>query len=208
LTEPFSQLRNKIPMNTRNILHSQNPIHTPFQKKLPMLMTWLRIVLVVPILALLFSPDPILRLLAALIFLVASFTDYLDGYFARKYQSESDLGKLMDPVADKILVSSVLVFLSYLTNVNPILVVLLLARDHLISGLRSAAAASGLVIAAKPAGKWKTALQMIAIPCIMIDENMMGLPITKVGTIALWISVGLSLSSGLQYVKAYTNSTK
>lgn len=146
---------------------------------------------------------------AAFLFILASITDYYDGYFARKYQAVSNMGKFMDPVADKILVSSVLVMMAYYQKIDPWMVVVILGRDNFISGVRAVAAADGVVIAAKSAGKWKTALQMGAIPGLLIGEIPGYLPyLDKIAYGLLWISVLLSISSGVEYYLAYLSSRK
>jgi CDP-diacylglycerol--glycerol-3-phosphate 3-phosphatidyltransferase len=141
---------------------------------------------------------------AALLFMLASITDYYDGYFARKFQAVSNMGKFMDPVADKILVSSILVMMAYYQKIDPWMVVVILGRDNFIGGVRAVAAADGVVIAAKSAGKWKTALQMGAIPGLLIGEIPGYLPyLDKIAYGVLWISVLLSISSGVEYYLAY-----
>ena len=142
--------------------------------------------------------------LSALLFVLASITDWFDGYLARKYNAVSNLGKFMDPIADKILVATVLIMLIPTGRVGPILVILLLTRDILIGGIRSVAAADRLIIDAKPAGKWKTALQMVAIPALLIPgRDLNGLALNEIGLVLLWISVLLSLISGAQYIQLY-----
>lgn len=141
---------------------------------------------------------------AAFLFIVASITDYYDGYFARKYNAVSTMGKFMDPVADKILVSSMLVMMAYYQKIDPWMVVVILGRDNFISAIRAVAAADGVVIAAKAAGKWKTALQMGALPAVLIGEIPGYLPyLDKIGYTILWITVLLSISSGVEYYFAY-----
>lgn len=141
---------------------------------------------------------------AAVLFMLASITDYYDGYFARKYNAVSNMGKFMDPVADKILVSSILVMMVYYQKVDPWMVVVILGRDNFISAIRAVAAADGVVIAAKAAGKWKTALQMGAIPAVLIGEIPGYWPsLGKIGYGILWITVLLSISSGVEYYFAY-----
>jgi len=115
--------------------------------------------------------------LAAILFSLAALTDWLDGHFARLYKVESNMGRFMDPIADKILVLGAIVMLLAMGRVDPIMVFLFLARDIFIGGLRSVAAANNMIIAAKPFGKWKTAIQMAAIPCLLIYEPLFGLPI-------------------------------
>jgi CDP-diacylglycerol--glycerol-3-phosphate 3-phosphatidyltransferase len=113
----------------------------------------------------------------------------------------------MDPVADKILTTSVFIFLVGQGNLDTWSVMLLLGRDTLIAGLRSLAASQGKIIAAKTAGKWKTALQMIAIPCLIIGSPIevrnQQIPLIELGRGVVWVSVVLSIWSGFQYVRGY-----
>ncbi|WP_413287487.1 CDP-diacylglycerol--glycerol-3-phosphate 3-phosphatidyltransferase [Bdellovibrio sp. HCB337] len=181
----------------------------PWKQKLPMWITVSRI-FVVPLVLLCMVPNTFgWNVGAAILFILASITDYYDGYFARKYNAVSNMGKFMDPVADKILVSSILVMMAYYQKIDPWMVVVLLSRDNFISGIRAVAAADGVVIAAKSAGKWKTALQMGAIPGTMIGEIPGYLPyLDKIAYGILWISVLLSISSGVEYYLAYMKSRK
>jgi CDP-diacylglycerol--glycerol-3-phosphate 3-phosphatidyltransferase len=181
---------------------------TPWQKQLPMQITWFRIGMVPIIVAFLWPNQLTSNLIAAFLFIIASISDYYDGYFARKYDAISNMGKFMDPIADKILVTSILVMLIPLNKIDPLMVIVILARDTFISGIRSVAAADGIIIDAKPAGKWKTALQMIAIPAVMIDDRVFDVPFDKIGYWVLWISVILSVTSGLQYYWGYLRSRK
>lgn len=156
----------------------------------------------------LLMPSPLGGYVAAALFILSSLTDYLDGMLARKFQVESIVGKLMDPIADKILVSSTLVMLIPSGRLDPFMVIILLARDTLIGGLRSIAATQNKVIAAGTVGKWKTAWQMIAIPAVLIREPLFGIPIYEIGYGILWISVILSVYSGAQYITGYLRETK
>ena len=140
---------------------------------------------------------------AAAIFILASLTDWLDGYWARRYQAESAMGKFMDPIADKILVLGALIMLLDVGRVDPMMVLILLSRDIFIGGLRSVAAANSVIIAAKPFGKWKTALQMVAIPLLLINTSPFNIPAAEIGYWALWVSVVLSVGSALQYTLGY-----
>lgn len=140
------------------------------------------------------------------LFILASITDWLDGYYARKYNVESNMGRLMDPIADKILVLGALIMLLASGRVDPIMVFLFLARDIFIGGIRSVAAANNLIIGAKPFGKWKTAFQMVAIPMLLVYYPIFGIPIAEIGYYALWVSVGLSLISGAEYTIGYYRS--
>ena len=176
---------------------------TEFQKKLGTRITISRIVLAPVIVALMWPNDLGLNVVAAIIFALASMTDWADGYFARKYESVSNFGKFMDPIADKILVTSVLAMLLSLGKIDAWMVIIILARDNFIGGLRSVAAADAIVIAAKPAGKWKTAMQMIAIPLVIVG-HLEFLPfLDKIGYGVLWVSVILSITSAIEYYFAY-----
>ncbi|MFS4459839.1 CDP-diacylglycerol--glycerol-3-phosphate 3-phosphatidyltransferase [Bdellovibrio sp. HCB2-146] len=146
---------------------------------------------------------------AAVCFLLASVTDYYDGHFARKYGSVSNFGKFMDPIADKILVTSVLAMLLAQGKIDAWMVIIILARDNFIGGIRSVAAADQIIIAAKPAGKWKTAMQMVAIPIVIIGNMEPYLPyLDKIGYGVLWVSVILSITSGIEYYYGYLKSRK
>lgn len=174
-----------------------------FKKKLPMAATSVRFFVAPFIFMALLSQTTYGAWVATGLFILGSLTDWLDGYWARKFNAESNLGKFMDPIADKILVLSALIVLLYEHRIDPVTPALLLARDIFIGGLRAVASANGIVIAAKPTGKWKTGLQMVAIPCLFLDFEILGINIRAVGLWGLWISVGLSLISGIQYSVGY-----
>lgn len=174
-----------------------------WKKSLPMKITLSRIGLVPVILYFMWGNQLPGNMIAALLFLVASISDYYDGYFARKWNAVSNMGKFMDPIADKVLVTSILVMLIPTQRVEPWMAIIILARDNLIGGLRSVAAAENIIIDAKPAGKWKTALQMVAIPAVIIGQSWGGIPFEKVGYYVLWGSTVLSVTSGFEYYRGY-----
>ncbi len=176
--------------------------------KLPLYLTLSRIVLVVPTALFLYLDTDLGRFLSAFCFIVASITDYYDGYYARKLNAVSNLGKFLDPVADKILVSSVLVLLLQKSLVDPWMIILFVARDTIVGGIRAAAAADGLIIDAQSTGKWKAALQMIAIPMLLLNDLHPLLPNRLIGYGLLWLSVLLSLKSGFDYCNSYFKSLK
>ncbi len=165
-----------------------------------------RIFTVPVIVALLYPNELYYNLAAAVLFIISSISDYYDGYFARKYNAISTMGKFMDPIADKILVTSVLVMLIPSFRIDPLMVIIILARDTFIGGIRSIAATDQIIIDAKPTGKWKTALQMVAIPAVIIDQTVFGIPFEKIGYWVLWISVILSVTSGFEYYWGYLKS--
>lgn len=181
---------------------------SPWQKKLPLMLTIFRIFLTLPVCLLINKDQYTMNILAALLFIIASITDYFDGYYARKYQAISIIGQYMDPVADKILVTSVLVILAHQQLVSPWLVIIIAARDNFIGALRSAAAASQMVIAAKQTGKWKAAILMVGLPLLIAEKiPFFDWNVVWLGTTLLWISVPLSLISGWQYLMAYLESS-
>ena len=137
---------------------------------------------------------------ATIIFIAAALTDMLDGHIARKYDLVTNFGKLMDPLADKLLVMSALLCLVELGDVAGWMVIVILAREFAVTGLRQVAAAEGIVIAAGITGKIKTITQMIAIPLLLLDNwpcRYIGLPLDQ---IFLWIAVAMTIISGIEYI--------
>ena len=177
------------------------------RKKIPLILTITRIGLTPFILCLIaFDSQPFLWMAAAL-FILASITDYFDGYLARKWDVRTSLGALLDPVADKIMILSVLIMLipnGYLGSgyAGPVMVITFLIRDILIGAIRAAAANENLVIAADSLGKYKATLQMIAIPALLIGD-FFSLPIRTISVALLWGAVALSTISGIQYITKY-----
>lgn len=170
---------------------------------LPLFLTISRIFLVIPTAYFMGVDTNWSRALATFLFVIASITDYYDGYYARKLNAVSNLGKFLDPVADKILVTSVLILLLRQNLIDPWMVILFVARDTIIGGVRAAASADGVVIDAQTTGKWKAALQMIAIPFIILNDLHPNFPNRNIGYGLLWLSVLLSLKSGFDYCAVY-----
>ncbi|MDE8732753.1 CDP-diacylglycerol--glycerol-3-phosphate 3-phosphatidyltransferase [Eubacteriales bacterium DFI.9.88] len=140
------------------------------------------------------------RYIATVIFIAAALTDMLDGHIARKYNMVTNFGKLMDPLADKLLVMSALLLLVQLGNVAGWMAVVILAREFAVTGLRQVAASEGIVIAAGVTGKVKTILQMIAIPLLLLDNwpgCYIGMPLDQ---IFLWAAVIMTIISGTEYI--------
>ena len=133
-------------------------------------LTMLRIVLVVPFLACFYLPWQSRMWIAAGIFLVAAVTDIIDGRYARKHGLVTNFGKLMDPIADKLLVCSAFIMLTAFDKLCPFATILFIAREFAVSGFRLVAAADGVVLAASKIGKAKTTLQCIAVVCLLLDN--------------------------------------
>jgi CDP-diacylglycerol--glycerol-3-phosphate 3-phosphatidyltransferase len=143
-------------------------------------------------------------LLAAILFVIASLTDYLDGYIARRYNLVTDLGKLLDPLADKLLVMAAMIMLVELQWLPGWMVVVIIGRELLITGMRSMASTRGIVIAASQAGKFKTAFQVTALSFLIIHYNVQlapGLPLhpAVVGMVIFIIAFIFTLYSGIEY---------
>ena len=141
---------------------------------LPNKLTFIRLVLAVPFIYFLQESNAegfVYRMIAFALFVVASLTDFFDGYLARKYNLVTDFGKLMDPLADKILVISDLVLFVELRYIPAWMSIIVIAREFLISGIRMLAAAKGEVIPAGKLGKYKTTSQMIVILIMIVVGN-------------------------------------
>ena len=147
--------------------------------------------------------------IAAVLYLIAAAGDALDGYLARSRGQVSVLGKFLDPLADKLIVTAVLVFMVGLGRVPAWVVVVLIARDLAITGLRSIASAEGLIIAASEGGKIKTALQLVATVLLLVHFRypVLGLGFSidyhKAGLWLLYISLAMSVLSGADYVRGF-----
>jgi CDP-diacylglycerol--glycerol-3-phosphate 3-phosphatidyltransferase len=160
---------------------------------LPNALTVLRVLLVPVLLAFFVWDMPAGHWIAAVLFAVASFTDLLDGYFARRQGIQSSFGVFLDLTADKLLVLSTLIALVQLGQVQAWSVIVIMAREVIISGLRSYAAAAGLVIAAGPWGKLKTVVTMVAMIGVIGG-------IEPYGTWLYYVAVALTLYSGVDYI--------
>ncbi|MFB1008838.1 MAG: CDP-diacylglycerol--glycerol-3-phosphate 3-phosphatidyltransferase [Sulfurospirillum sp.] len=133
---------------------------------------------------------------AALIFVIASATDFFDGYIARNWDQKTQLGAILDPLADKMLTLAAFLGLMMIDRANAWAIFLILTREFFITGLRVAAIGEGKDIAASMAGKVKTVLQMIAIGFLMMNWPFANL--------LLWLAVALTLYSGYEYIIGYT----
>ncbi|MBN2575327.1 MAG: CDP-diacylglycerol--glycerol-3-phosphate 3-phosphatidyltransferase [Deltaproteobacteria bacterium] len=179
---------------------------------LPNLVTMGRVLFVPAVLYFMDNYSPVRSLVAALLYLVASLGDGVDGYLARSRGQVSVLGKFLDPVADKLMVTAVMVFMVALGRVPAWLVVVLVARDLAITGLRSIASSEGIIIAASRGGKIKTALQLVGLIMLLVHFRypLLGLGINidfnAAGLVVLYISLAASLISGVDYVLGFVRS--
>ena len=162
---------------------------------IPNTLTIIRMILIIPFVILLLNGADIP---AVVIFIVASFTDMLDGKIARKYNLVTNFGKFMDPLADKLLVCSALICLVEMERLAAWIVIIIIAREFIISGFRLVASDNGIVIAASYWGKFKTVFQMIMVVVLML--NIQNSVFQMLGTILVWISLALTLISLADYV--------
>ena len=168
---------------------------------LPNLLTCSRILVVPLIIVLLYFDSRWLNLLTAFLVVLAAITDGLDGYLARKYNFESTLGKLLDPLADKILLLSTMVMLVHLQRAPAWLVCLILCRETAITGLRAIAAEKGKIIAASAMAKYKTIFQIVAVVALVIHYPFLGVDAHAVGTFFLWVAFLYTMWTGYTYLK-------
>ncbi len=171
---------------------------------LPNLLSLFRILIIPLLVYLLTYPDRRSSLWAAVLFLVASITDYFDGYFARRNKSVSDLGKILDPLADKLMVASALIMLTAMDrpnepNIPAWLVVVILARESAVTVIRGLALSEGIVMQAESLGKYKFILQAYAIVGLLVHYQYWGLDFFVAGMYFLVLSAVIAAWSGVNY---------
>jgi CDP-diacylglycerol---glycerol-3-phosphate 3-phosphatidyltransferase len=175
---------------------------TTLRVNLPTVLTLSRIV-VIPFFVLSVYQHPIL---GALIFSIASLTDFLDGYLARRSGQITKFGIIMDPLADKFLVISALIVLVDMTRLSAFIAILLIVREFLVTGLRVVALSKDIVIPAEMGGKLKTTAQITSILCLILVGSIFdNLPVDlyDIGIVFVWIALVLSITSGVQYTVSF-----
>ncbi len=172
---------------------------------LPNVLTLVRILLIPVFVMLLIDPTPDRALAAAIVFVVAAVTDLLDGYVARKTGQITKLGRLLDPIADKLLVLSALILLVQVDRVSALVAILIIAREVAVTGLRAIAASEGLIMSAEVTGKYKMALQVIAIVLLVLEGTVVETigNLHLAGIVTLYLSLILGYVSGAQYVWSF-----
>jgi CDP-diacylglycerol--glycerol-3-phosphate 3-phosphatidyltransferase len=147
----------------------------------------------------------ITEIIAALVFIIAASTDGLDGYIARKRKLVTNLGKFLDPLADKLLISAALISLVEMQRLDAWIAIIIISREFAVTGLRLIAAAEGSVIAASKMGKLKTIVQIVAIVALMINNfpfSFIGFPFD---TISIWAAIIITIWSGIDYFSKNRN---
>lgn len=139
------------------------------------------------------------ELFAALVFIIAASTDSLDGYIARKRRLVTNLGKLLDPLADKLLIMAALTALVEMQRLDAWIVIVILGREFAVTGLRLVAVENGEVIAASRVAKWKTTVQIIAVVALMLNNVPFSFVSFPFADIAIWAAVFITVWSGIDY---------
>lgn len=170
--------------------------------------TLVRLLAIPVFLIFIYIDAPWSNVIATVVFAVASISDFVDGYVARKYDLVTDFGKVIDPVADKILVASALIALVGLGRLPGWIAILMLARDFTVGAVRDLSASKGNIIPAGIWGKLKTAFQMTGVGMLTFNESFLMVKWSVVGTIVIYIALILSIYSGYVYVKEYLSSNK
>jgi len=171
----------------------------------PNLLTLTRILLIPVFVVLFATPDPDRSITAAIVFVIAAVTDLLDGYLARRSGKVTKLGKLLDPIADKLLVLSALILLVNVDRVSALVAILIIAREVAVTGVRAIAAGEGMIIVAETTGKYKMALQVIAIVLLILEGTALSAlgNLHLAGIVTLYLSLVLGYVSGAQYVWSF-----
>jgi CDP-diacylglycerol--glycerol-3-phosphate 3-phosphatidyltransferase len=171
-------------------------------------LTLFRIAVIPIIVILMLYPNRISTWIAALLFSAAAITDYFDGYFARRFGLVSNLGKVMDPVADKLLASSAFIMLASLGWVPAWIVCIIIGREIAVTGLRNIIAEKGEDVSASNLGKYKTGFQIAAIIPLLIHYPFFGLDPQAIGVFFLWGALAFTLWSGADYFFKFRNLLK
>lgn len=169
----------------------------------PNQLTAARILSIPLLLVLIYLNTPLANDVAVVVFILACLTDYWDGFLARQRNEVTQLGKLLDPIADKMLIMASLIMLVWMGIAGVVPTILITLREFAVAGLRSVAAAEGVVIDAARGAKWKTLLQMIATGLLMLHHNPLSLPMGLIGAWALWLAAAWTLWTGYEYFAEY-----
>ena len=175
---------------------------------LPNILTYGRVIAVPVVVVLLFWPDlSWMRWTALCIFILAGVTDFFDGYLARAWSQQSSLGRMLDPIADKLLVAAVLLMLvadHTITSFSIWAAIVILCREILVSGLREYLAELKVSVPVSKVAKWKTTLQLVALGFLIAGRtaDLVVPGVTQAGLILLWVAALLTLYTGWDYLKA------
>ncbi len=173
---------------------------------LPNMLTLFRIAVIPGLVALFYLDSPLGNWLASGLFTIAAITDFLDGYIARATRQQSVLGRFLDPVADKLLVSAALLMMVGFGHIEGLVIlpaVVILCREIMVSGLREFLAGLRVGVPVSALAKLKTGLQMVAIGVLIVgDAGPAAIPVRLIGETGLWIAAALTLVTGYDYLRA------
>jgi CDP-diacylglycerol--glycerol-3-phosphate 3-phosphatidyltransferase len=176
---------------------------------LPNAVTMLRICIIPVLFFLLFDPDRIWSLIIAVLFIMAALTDLLDGYLARRYHIVTNIGKLLDPVVDKIIVNTAMILLIPIGRIPAWIVAIIIIRDFIVDGIRTIATSEGMIIDASKLGKRKMLCQIFAVSALIIHYPFIGANAHVVGMVVLYVALWLTIHSGIDYMlKFYRHANK
>ena len=153
----------------------------------------------IPVFHILNTKISLVNLIVLVIFVVASFTDYLDGQIARKEDLVTTFGKFVDPIADKLLVNTIFLLLASDNTINIIIPIIMISRDTIVDAIKMSAASRQVVVAASKLGKLKTVSQMIAIGLLLVNNFPFSALNIDVATIMAWVATVISVISGIDY---------
>ena len=170
---------------------------------LPNTITMLRVGIIPVLFFLLLDPGSAWSLVIALLFILAGLTDLIDGYVARKYHIVTNIGKFLDPIADKLIVNTAMILMIPIGRIPAWIVATIIIRDFIIDGLRTIATSEGVVIDASKLGKRKTLCQIFAVSALMIHYPLFGANAHVVGMVILYIALWLTIHSGIDYVVTF-----
>ncbi|MDY6880529.1 MAG: CDP-diacylglycerol--glycerol-3-phosphate 3-phosphatidyltransferase [Desulfatiglans sp.] len=173
------------------------------KSNLPNILSFIRLACIPFILFFLYFGGRWTSFLAALFFGIASITDLLDGYFARRYSSVTVLGKFLDPLADKLLISATMIMLIPMERIPTLVVIIIIAREMAVTGLRAIAVNEGIIIHAKNLGKQKTIFQSVSLVCLCLHFEYFQVDLHIVGMFFLCIALVLTLWSGWDYFRQF-----
>ena len=171
----------------------------------PNMLSLSRILSVPVFIILMLEPTPGRALTAGIVFSLASATDWLDGYLARKWGQVTKMGKLLDPIADKILIMAALVTLVEIRSevVHAWIAIVIIGREFAVTGLRAIASSEGIIIPAENVGKYKVGAQITAVLSLLLDYYVPNEWLQDLGAVALWVAMALSVYSAVQYFMRY-----
>jgi CDP-diacylglycerol--glycerol-3-phosphate 3-phosphatidyltransferase len=168
---------------------------------LPNTLSIMRLVFIPVVVICLHFPGRLGSFLAALFFGLAAITDLLDGFYARRHKTVTPLGKFLDPLADKLLISVTMIMLITLGRIPALIVILIITREMAVTGLRGIAVVEGIVIEASSLGKYKTIFQLVSLICLSLHYEYLKVDFHVVGMTFLWVALILTIWSGWSYFR-------